>query len=66
MKAKKITIEFEGREPLEIVLKDFEALNFSQTNGMFDGWDEKTDSIQKMPNGKRYITIRIAPAAETD
>lgn len=61
MKATKITIEFEGREPLEIILKNSETLNLSQTNGFFEGWDEKTNSTKKILNGKRYITIEVSP-----
>lgn len=61
MQPTKITIEFEDKEPLEIVLNDSETFNFSQTNGTFEGYDEKTNSVKKMPNGKRYITINISP-----
>ena len=62
MKVKKIIIEYENEEPLEIILKDSETFNFSQTNGSFEGWDEKTNSVKRMPNGKRYITINVLPS----
>jgi hypothetical protein len=66
MKAKKIIIEFDEHEPVEIILNDFEVFNLSQTNGISEGFDEKTNSIKKIPNGRRYVTIRITPRDETD
>jgi hypothetical protein len=64
MKAKKITIEFEGKEPLEIIIKDSESFSFNQMNGVSEGFNEKTNSIIKMPNGRRYIKILICPEDE--
>lgn len=61
MKAKKITIEFDDKESLEIVLTDSEILELSQTNGISEVYDEETNSVKKIPTGKRYITINISP-----
>lgn len=61
MKATKIIIEFNDKEPLEIVLTDSEILELLQTNGISEVYDEETNSIKRIPTGRRYITINISP-----